>query len=128
MRMASRMLRGTLLVGGLALVACAEEDDGGTGPGDDVYGVWELDEAETLYLHIEADRITVYDDDPPNDCYDVAVLEIVDREGAVFTLHDGAEEILAEITRVGAGLVIDSEGDVATYSWVEIVPDLLPAC
>ena|SRR5688500_8319056 len=128
MRMASRVLRCTLLIGCLALVACDDEDDGGTGPGDDVYGLWELDEAETVYLHIEADRIRVYDDEPANDCYDVAVLEIVDREGAVFTLNDGAEEILAEITRVGAGLVIDSEGDVGSYSWADIDPELLPAC
>ena len=108
----------------LTLVACvlsfglAACDDDPTSPNNDVYGVWELDEPEELYLHIRTGSITVYDEDPAFGCFDRFVIDIIDRDGDFFLLDDGAFELEAEIRRIGRdGLYIALQGDDATYTW-----------
>lgn len=130
MQTATHVLRGMMLTGAVVVAAaCNDDEDGRTGPGEDVYGVWELtSEDEDLFLHIEAERITIYDRDSVSDCYESSFAEVVDREGEVFTLSLGGEEIVAQITRDGDDLVIDSEGETARYGWADINPATLDVC
>ena len=115
------------LVAFLALAAACDEEDGGTGPGEDVYGVWELDEEETLYLDIQPEQITRYLD--TGDCFEVMAIPVVDREGDVFTLDVGGTEEVAHIQRQGDGLIIELDDDPATYTWAgDVNLDALTEC
>ena len=100
----------------LLLVAACDAEDLGTEPGEDVYGIWELN-GEPLYLHLEEEQITIYDAHEVAACYNVFVYPVIDREGDIFTIEENGEETTAEIRRVGDGLVIASETDQATYDW-----------
>jgi hypothetical protein len=114
MRSTSRQL-GVLALCSILVIGACDDEDGGTGPGEDVYGVWSSVE-DDLFIQIETERITVYDD--VGDCFDITVLEILDREGEVFTLQEGDSEVVSTIAREGDdGLVIETEGDVAHFTW-----------
>jgi len=126
MRSTSKLLGAAVLAGALLFGACADED-GSTGPGEDVYGFWESHD-DDVFIHIETERITVYDE--AGDCFDVNVLEILDREGEVFTLLEGDTEVVSTITRDGAdGLTVETEGETSHFTWAaEDVPAGFSEC
>lgn len=126
MRSISRLF-GVAVLGAALLAGACTEEEGSTGPGEDVYGFWES-QNDDLFIHIETDRITVYDD--AGDCFDVAVLEILDREGDVFTLLEGDAEVVSTIARDGDdGLTIETEGETSHFTWeAEDVPAGITEC
>lgn len=118
-----------------ALAACVaftgcDDEDGGTGPGDDVYGVWEAENSpEDILLDIRTEQVVVYQANELLDCHDAFTHEIVDREGDIFTIQDGDEEVQTTIRREGDGLVIETDGESSTYTWVgEELPASVTEC
>lgn len=126
MRSTSKLL-GACALGASLLFGACEEEGGSTGPGDDVYGFWESQE-DDVFIHIETERITVYDD--AGDCFDVNVLEILDREGEVFTLQEGDAEVISTIARDGDdGLTIETDGETSHFTWeADAVPAGVTEC
>ena len=125
----SKWVHAFALAACVALTGC-DDEDGGTGPGDDVYGVWEADNsAEDILLDIQTEQIVVYQANELLDCHDAFTHAILDREGDIFTIQDGDQEVQTTIRREGDGLVIEVDEDADTYTWVgEELPQSVNEC
>ena len=111
------------VLGTVALAACGDDDDNGTGP-TGVNGMWET---TGMYMHVSSSAITMYIDF--EQCYLAVTYDVVDIDGDTYTVeYEG--EAAGEITlnRSGTDLSVEVDGEAFVLESSDVDPDDLELC